>query len=84
MFLPNYQFSNVTAEWTYRLEQEIEYDNWLSKFGTEGVINFEKGIPNFVKYLQEGEQELSKAIKSYKYIYGKSQIDQVNLIGEDY
>jgi selenocysteine lyase/cysteine desulfurase len=36
MFLPNYTFSKISAEWSYRLETEIEYENWLSeyKFGS--------------------------------------------------
>lgn len=32
MFLPNYTFSKVSAEWTYRLETEIEFENWLADF----------------------------------------------------
>jgi len=33
LFLPNYKFSKVSAEWSYWLESEIDFENWLADFG---------------------------------------------------
>jgi len=71
LFLPNYSFSKVTAEWTYRLESEIEFENWLSDFGKIKSVNFERS-ENFDFSMEESQNQLIKTIKTYKFIYGKS------------
>jgi hypothetical protein len=90
MYLPNYSFSKDTAEWTYRLESEISQKNWLSEISySSGEIIFKNNNTftseesfDFETVFKEARETLLKCIKEYKFIYGKSNIDQKKMVDE--
>ena len=98
MFLPNYKFDVDLGIWVSRDEKEQQTRVWLGEIdystgmmGTKSttvrkVLPFEltKERLAFKDYLELAKEHLVKTVENYKSAFGKSGVDQLKLIPEEY
>lgn len=98
MFLPNYKFDVDLGIWVSRDEKEQQTRVWLGEIdystgmmGTKSttvrkVLPFEltKERLAFKDYLELAKEHLVKTVENYKSAFGKSGVDQLRLIPEEY
>mmetsp|Transcript_1730 Transcript_1730/g.2173 ORF Transcript_1730/g.2173 Transcript_1730/m.2173 type:complete len:340 (-) Transcript_1730:506-1525(-) len=94
LFLPDYTFDKEQAEFYCRVDTDHKERNWI------GEINYSKGVMNYTnsnafvndkdtkfdyaRVFKEAEETLVNAIKNYHHIYGKSTLDQREIIDEEF
>jgi len=93
MYLPDYTFDKEFAEFYARVDTDHQERNWLGEIDySEGVINYKNSnafinnsdVKNYDKIFDEAKDTLVKVMKNYHHIYGKSKLDQREIIDEDF
>ena len=94
MFMPDYTFNKDLAEFYWRVDTDHQERNWIGEISySQGFMSFTNSntfvnnkdeIFNYAQILQDAKDTLVSSIKNYHHIYGKSKLDQREIIDEEF
>ena len=94
MFLPDYTFNKDLAEFYCRIDTDHQERNWIGEISySEGFMNFTNSNAfvnnkdekfNYPQIFKDAKDILVSSIKNYHHIYGKSKLDQKEIIDEKF